>query len=475
MSLFGDSQLPPGWSAGTVLDCTVRLDRLGSPVRREVLGVSLHSLQAEGDYPFLRYQMRYNLPMDIQQDIKALRLTGLAVGGGLDDVLDAGGTGPVLQGYQTLSHLWDIPPEHIVVCLGSADPGLRYQDPEQVAARAIELVDRGFLVFEVEDEPYRSAWNGDSRFPYSQAGESAYLDYLQSVYRHVKRVAPHARILVSVYRPQAEWWGMDMLARAQGFYDGIAIHQYQRGTVGANAYGGMTFQQWAVSEPVWLHSQIRQLLPYGPVYVTRWGSDSLGASGSPVRDGNIYALAAGAYRLMLLLEEPEVRYAGHWKLVDASGLDPSGKFLFVQPLRPGRRGFLYWLYYYFSRYTGRYRLDVEGIAPVSMLEDSEGADRVGLVTPVLATMSDRADAVYLAILNGSWSNQYSATIRPSGDAVWTSASGVALSHDDPDAVGVVDGPPDALVSPAQVTVYWNRIAFGLPPRSLVLLRVGVSV
>jgi hypothetical protein len=476
MALFGDRTVPSGWSAGTALDCTVDTSRLLAPIRREILGVSLRSLQEHGDYPFQRTLFRYNLPMSVQQDIRGLGLTATAIGAGLDDVLDAGNADIVADRYDTLSSLWGIPKAQTVICVGSEDPGLYWQTPEELVDRIAGLVDRGYRIFEIESEPYRSVWGQDSRFPYSQAGEADYISYLRDVYRLVKQRCPQAQVLISVLDSDAQWWGKDMLSRAAGYYDGIALHAYQRGTDGANAYSGMEFQQWVVSEPVSIHTRLRELMSYAPVYITRWGSDSAGAPNQPVRDGNIYAVMAAAYRILLMLEEPRIRYAGHWSLIDHwwEGKPECGKFLFVRAQEPNKRGFLYWLYYYLQRYLGRYHLDVGGTAPVSVLEDSRGEDRVGLVTPVFAGIGTSMDHLLVVILNGSWSTQYSATIRLS-NGTFTGGSGVTITHGDADHSGVVTGAPSDLVVPTQPTVRWNTVTLGLVPRSVTLLDLSVRI
>lgn len=476
MALFGGNTVPSGWSSGTALDCTVDTSRLLAPVRREILGVSLRSLQKHGDYPFQRTLFRYNLPMPVQRDIRGLGLTATAIGAGLDDVLDAGEADTVADSYDILSALWEIPPAQTVICVGSEDPGLYWQTPEELVDRIAGLVDRGYRIFEIESEPYRAVWGQDSRFSYSQAGEAEYISYLREVYLLVKRKCPQAQVLISVLDSNAQWWGKDMLSRAAGYYDGIALHAYQRGTQRANAYDGMGFLQWVVSEPVSIHTRLLELTPYAPVYLTRWGSDSLGAPDPPVRDGNIYAVMAAAYRILLMLEEPRIRYAGHWSLIDHwwGGKPECGKFLFVRAQEPNKRGFLYWLYYYLQRYLGRYQLDVGGTAPVSMLEDSLDEERVALVTPVFASISTGMDHLLVVILNGSWSSQYSATIRLS-NGIFTGGSGVTIMHGNADHSGVVTDAPSELVAPTQPTVRWNMVTLGLLPRSVTLLDLSVSI
>jgi hypothetical protein len=211
MALFGDRTVPSGWSAGTALDCTVDTSRLLAPVRREILGVSLRSLQRHGDYPFQRTLFRYNLTMPVQQDIRGLGLTATAVGAGLDDVRDAGDADTVADRYDILSALWGIPPAQMAICVGSEDPGLYWQTPEELVDRIAGLVDRGYRIFEIESEPYRAVWGQDSRFPYSQAGEADYISYLRDVYRLVKRKCPQAQVLISVLDSDTQWWGRDML------------------------------------------------------------------------------------------------------------------------------------------------------------------------------------------------------------------------------------------------------------------------
>jgi hypothetical protein len=84
------------------------------------------------------------------------------------------------------------------------------------------------------------------------------------------------------------------------------------------------------------------------------------------------------------------------------------------------------------------------------------------------------DHLLMVILNGSWSTQYSATIRVS-NGIFTGGSGVTVTHGDADHSGVVTGAPSDLVAPTQPTVRWNAVTLGLVPRSVTLLDLSVSI
>lgn len=468
---------------GSGLDCIVDCTRLLGRVNHRLNGLAIHSLCGQDDYPFHRTELVYNLPMSVQRDVLDLRVPASRVFDAYRDEWRFGDFDKVMDGYDICLSLWGWHRSPFVCCLGSAEGDVGYTVAE-ASDRLLRLVRRGYRLFELENEPYNRRSDGSSRFTYDLAGESAYVDYLRDVYLRVKSVHPAATVLISVAGSQvdgdAPYFSEDMLHRAAGYYDAVAVHHYLSGSVLGgqvrSAYQNMSFEDWVLGENLRCIGHLEQLHRAAqglPLYVTEWGMRAIGGSESSPKDGNIWAVLTSAYHLLLLHMTGLAVQATAWCLFDAwwPGRTDTGKHLYLRPDQPGRRGFLYWLWYYFVRYCGDYYLDVGGMAPEATVTDSLGTERSALLTPLMATFSWDYRNVYVIALNASWANSYSAVIRFRGFSLQL-ASGVVMQHSDEDALGIVEGSPrDVLVHDLTPVLYHDRIQFVMQPHSVYFIRV----
>jgi alpha-L-arabinofuranosidase len=134
-----------------------------------------------------------------------------------------------------------------------------------------------------------------------------------------------------------------------------------------------------------------------------------------------------AVRLIHYLREDLLRGASSWEMFTYQRAPGFG---LLSQDAPQRRSMNYWLYYYFNRHAGRWVLALDGTAPY---HDGSAGGRTyrGPLTPVVATLSQDEQQLYLILANGSWEKTVPVRVTLQGFAP-RSGTGVVLCHSDPD-------------------------------------------
>jgi alpha-L-arabinofuranosidase len=132
---------------------------------------------------------------------------------------------------------------------------------------------------------------------------------------------------------------------------------------------------------------------------------------------------------------------------------------------------LYWLHYYFNRHVGQWVLPMEGTAPYHRPAQKAG-EFAGPLTPVLATLSEDGNQMYLVMANGSWTKAVPCRVKLR-DFRAAKASGVVISSDKLDGKPLLERKEDA-VSDFPVSITPEEMSCTLPPHAVVFVTLARS-
>jgi alpha-L-arabinofuranosidase len=136
---------------------------------------------------------------------------------------------------------------------------------------------------------------------------------------------------------------------------------------------------------------------------------------------------------------------------------------------PDQRFLLYWLYYYFNRHLGQWVLPLDGTAPYYQPK-REAETRAGPLTPVLATLSEDGNEIYLVMANGSWTKAVPCRIKLR-DFRAAKAGGIVISSDKLDGKPLLEKKEEA-VSDFPVATTPEDLSCTLGPHSVVFITVS---
>ncbi len=452
-----EHRLQPGEQLSVTIDADQRLRQ----AHREVGGVSFHRVAGWTSLPFDR-QGRYVLPADQEEAIRQLRLPMTrfyAVGDepfGLETALD-----------KAAEFLDRISVDQAATPLEFEIQGATGKLPPEAWARGVRhSLDRGyrFRHWEITNEPY--VGHAGRAFPTADS----YLDHFQAVSRAVRGVHAEAQIGMAIaHRSPA--WGNYLLKRAAGQYDFVVGHYYSFPNVHRSSFEDvvLTGNYQILDEILQTDALMRLYNPGRDVYQydTEWGLHSSGPQGERAdnvrRNANIWGMLHRAVRLVHYLREDVLRGASSWEMFTYQRAPGFG---FLAQDAPQRRSMNYWLHYYFNRHAGRWVLPLDGTAPYH--EGSAGGRTYrGPLTPVVATLSQDEQQLYLILANGSWERTVPVRVTLRG-FVPQRSTGVVLSHSDPDGDPFLERRED-LVRELPVAVQGQELTTALPPHAVAFV------
>lgn len=331
----------------------------------------------------------------------------------------------------------------------------------QAAVRHSQSKGYRFRYWEIGNEVFLAATN--QAFP----TPDDYVRHVIAVSQAIKAMQPEARIGLSCWAGN-HLWGNYILKQAAGHYDFLCPHLY--GALGTDL-ASKRFEAVVIGDN---HDQMQKaqqlnalLKAYNPgrdvfIYDTEWGLHG-GNADFEVRNSNIQGTVYRAVRLLYYAREELVRGASSWVLY-SNPRRPGFGVLYKEA--PEKTSMLFWLYSLFNQQLGDWVVEVQGSGPYYR----EGAGAPGYpLTPTLASVSEDGKQLSLMLVNGSWENEYSATIGlPDFQA--TDVQGVYLASDDLKAQPVISDKED-FVKPLTVEQAARGIQFTLPAHSVVFLQL----
>jgi len=446
---------------GEELAVTVDAGKRAREAPREVGGVSFHRVAGWPKLPFDK-QGRYVLTADLEEAVRQVQLPMTrfyALGDepfGLEAAID--------KAAEFLDRIRV--PQATTPLEFEIQGATAKLSPETWARGVRHSQARGyqFRYWEVANEPYV----GRAGRAFSTA--DSYLEHFLAVGKAIRQVQPDARIGMPIYH-RSPAWGNYLLKQAAGRYDFIVAHYYHFVDVTRTSFEDVVLagNYQVLDEILQVNALMRMYNPGREVYQydTEWGMHSSGPQGQRAdyvnRNANIFGMMHRAVRLIYYLREGMLRGASSWEMFTYQNAPGFG---FLAQDAPHRRSMTYWLYYYFNRHAGRWVLQIDGTAPYH--EGSAGGKtHRGPLTPVAATLSEDQKHVFLILANGSWNRAVPCRIHLR-DFTAGRATGVALSHPDPDGYPLLEKKED-LVRGLPVALDGPRLTATLPPHAVVFI------
>ena len=458
---------------GNKLSITIDSRKVIARAGRRAAGVSFHKVTGFTLHPF-DDEGRYSLPFFLEMAIKDLRLPMTRFYGlgserySLEDAIDKAAL---------MCEKAGIPQEFAVLEL--EDPAAQSMLPASRWAQCVRYsLEKGykFRMWEVGNEPYSGYWDQKSVFKNPQE----YISHIVEVSSAVRNEQPEALVGAAIAYNDLDW-GNKILKRAAGWYDFIVGHYYSYADVRALSFEDVTLAaNWKKLRDIMrIDALIKRYNGKKHVaqYDTEWGLHSMNGKSRKAdrewRNANVVGAVHRAVRLIYYARENIVEGASSWSLLSHAA---EQGFCVLASQTPAFRSWLYWLYFYFNRHVGEWVLDVRGRAPwyrpsAQAACARDMADMSGPQTPVLATLSEDAETIYIIIANGSMQSSYPAKIRIKGFTPGK-ARCVRLGG----RASRIDGPPlltkfsDA-VSNAQADINGRVVSFELEPRSVMFLAI----
>jgi hypothetical protein len=332
----------------------------------------------------------------------------------------------------------------------------------------------GFHHWEITNEPYCAQKGPLARSP------EAYLEHFVAVSRAIRQADPAGRIGINIENDplrRRSGFGNYLLKSAAGHYDFVAAHHYCSMPLAKMSFedATLTGNYRTLDSVQRINALLRAYNPGRDVYQydTEWGMMGHGARGEVpercVRNSNIFGMVHRAVRLIYYTREQLLRGASAWEMFTLPR-DPG--FSFLSAAVPERRAMNYWLYYYFRRHLGPTVLDLRGTAPY---HEGTYAERVyrGPLTPAVVTVSADSRRLYAVVANGSWDRSVPCRIELSNFSP-SKASGVVLSHSDPDGSPFLQRKED-LVGDLAVHLDGPRLTAALPPHSVTFIMLETAM
>ena len=452
---------------GDRLEVSIDAGKVLRPATRAVGGISFHRVCGWTGQPYDR-QGKYTLAPDLEQAIRDLRLPMTrfyAVGDepfGLEGALDR-----VFELVRTLG----IPPAQTVLELETQ--GATSKLPPELWARAAAYARQknyGFTCWEVANEPYLTRSGSAFTTP------EEYLAHVRAVSAAVRQAQPDCQVGLAISDSQN--WGNYLLQEAAGSYDFVVGHYYAsvREIHRRKFEVAVLTENYATLDRILrVNALIDALNPGRQVYQldTEWGVHSGGPKGEVAdavdRNANIFGTLHRAVRLIYYAREGMLRGASSWQML--SRISHQGFGVLAQE-RPTQRFMIYWLYYQFNRHLGAQVLATDGTAPY--YTPAAGDDPLsrpgafpGPLTPLLATLAEDGQELYLVLANGSWDKEVPLRLTLRGFPA-ASASAVCLSSSDPDGKPLLERQED-FVSALPLQLAGETLSGTLPAHSAVFV------
>ena len=459
-----EHRLRPGDRLEFTLNPTNRLRR----VSMDVGGVSFHRVCGWTGQPYDR-RGNYTLHPEVEAAIREMRLPMTrfyAVGDesfGVDSAIDK---------VADMCRRVGVEQDHCV--LEFEEQGASSKLSPETWARGVSYsLQQGYRFhhWEIANEPYASLWGRGGAFPTPEA----FISHFKAVSDAVRRVDSHAQIGMDINAGNVRW-GNYVLQQLAGAYDFVAPHYY----CGANVHR-LKFEDITLSEnyrmldrALRIQALLRAYNGDRPVYQydTEWGMICGTTDGRAAdyedRNANIIGTVHRAVRLIYYAREDIVRGASGWQMLSRLGGQGFG---ILSQQAPTQRFMLYWLYYYFNRHIGPWVLHMDGTAPY--YEPGQEAEKfAGPFTPVLATLSEDENEIYLVMANGSWTRAVPCRLKLQGFHA-AQARGIVISSNDLDGKPLLERKEDA-VSDLQVGTTGEEVNCTLGPHAVAFVTLSRS-
>ncbi|MGD0090968.1 MAG: hypothetical protein ABSE73_13705 [Planctomycetota bacterium] len=350
----------------------------------------------------------------------------------------------------------------------------------EVWSRGVKYAqERGYAFqrWEITNEPYVSS--AKAMFP----TPDAYAAHFKAVSQAVRAAQPGGQIGLSITATSTAW-GDYLMKLCAGQYDFVVPHYYCGMDINKSSFSDVVLR--ANAEMLDEIARVNALLhAYNPgrdvyQYDTEWGMISSGPGGERAehiaRNSSITGMLHRAVRLIYYTREDLLRGASSWEMF--TRLNEPG-FSVLTPQAPEKRFLIYWLYYHFNRHVGEWALEMQGTAPYYEWRVGTGTDfrsfgnrlsvptRSMPQTPALATLSGDGKALYLVLVNGSWTAGAPCEVKLQHFAA-ARAKGVVLSQDNVDASPLIAREGDA-VSELPVKLEAGTVRCTVPPHSAVFI------
>lgn len=446
-------------TAGNALNITVDAKRRLRPTVRAASAVSWHRVQGYMNLPYDR-QGQYKLTPELEASIRAMHLPHTRFYGlgdepfSLEDTLD--------KAAHTLERT-GIPQDGTVLEL--EEQGAQRRLAPEVWARGVQhSLNQGykFRHWEVANEPWIHRGDREVAFPTPED----YIAHVKDVGAAIHKVQPKALIGIGV-EPKDLRWGNQLIKQATGHYDFVAGHWYSFIDPIKNPFEMVTAgENYRILDQM---SRFNALLKaYNPgrdvyQYDTEWSlhSSAAGSVLSTRQNGNIVGAMHRAVRLIYYLREDIVRGASAWEMFSGLG---SWNSLGVLSPDSDKKTMLYWTHRTFNEHLGDWVLDMQGTTPYYQPNPSTNG-LAGPLTPAIVMLSRDETTITTIVANASWSQSVPCTLHVNNFKV-RRASGIKLSHDDPNAPPLLERKED-FVSAFPVALNGSQLTCTIPPHSIV--------
>ncbi len=459
-----EHRLRPGDRLEFTVSATNRLRRATA----DVGGVSFHRVCGWTGQPYDR-KGAYTLRPEVEEAIRALRLPMTrfyAVGDepfGVDSAIDK---------VAEVCRRVGVPQDHCV--LEFEEQGASWKLPPETWARGVSHALRQgyrFHHWEIANEPYAALWGHGGAFPTPEA----FITHFKSVSGAIRQVDPQAQIGMDIYAEHVRW-GNYVLQQLAGCYDFVAPHHYCSANVHKLSFEDITLSEnyRMLDRALRINALLHAYNGDRPVYQydTEWGMICGTPEGKEAdyedRNANIIGTVHRAVRLIYYAREDIVRGAGGWQMLSRLGGQGFG---ILSQEAPNQRFLLYWLYYYFNRHVGQWVLQMDGTAPYHR-PAQKAEEFAGPLTPVLATLSESGDEIYLVMANGSWTRAVPCRVKLR-DFRAAKARGVVISSDRLDGKPLLERKDEA-VSDFPVVTTPEEVSCTLPPHAIVFVTLSRS-
>jgi hypothetical protein len=457
-----EHRLRPGDRLEFTVSATDRLRRATT----DVGGVSFHRVCGWTGQPYNRKGV-YTLRPEVEEAIRELRLPMTRFYGVGDEPF---GVEAALDKVAEVCRRVGVPQDRCV--LEFEEQGAARKLPPETWARGVSYALRQgyrFHHWEIANEPYAALWGRGGAFPTVED----FITHFKAVSGAIRQVDPQAQIGMDIDAENVRW-GNYVLQQLAGCYDFVAPHHY----CGANVHK-LSFEDITLSEnyrmldrALRVNALLRAYNGDRPVYQydTEWGMICSTPDGKEAdyedRNANIIGTIHRAVRLIYYAREDIVRGAGGWQMLSRLGGQGFG---ILSQEAPNQRFLLYWLYYYFNRHVGRWVLRTDGTAPYYQpRQEAEGFE--GPLMPVLATLSEDGNEMYLVMANGSWTRAVPCRIKLR-DFRAARASGIVISSDRLDGKPLLERKEEA-VSDFPVATTGDEVSCTLGPHSVVFVTLS---
>lgn len=328
-----------------------------------------------------------------------------------------------------------------------------------------------FHHWEIANEPYASLWGHGGAFP----APEAFITHFKAVSGAIRQVDPQAQIGVDINAEHVRW-GNYVLQQLAGYYDFVAPHYYCGADVRRLRFEDITLSEnyRMLDRALRIQALLRAYNGDRPVYQydTEWGMICGTADGKEAdyegRNANIIGTVHRAVRLIYYAREDIVRGASGWQMLSRLGGQGFG---ILSQEAPDQRFMLYWLYYHFNRHVGEWVLQMDGTTPYCR-PGQEAEEFAGPLTPVLATLSEDENEIYLVIANGSWTRSVPCQVKLR-DFRAAKAKGVVISSNELDGKPLLERKEEA-VSDLPVGTTGEEVNCTLGPHAVVFVTLSRS-